>query len=366
MKIELTEITIRELTDGYADNNDDGIVGYGGKLDIRPPYQREFIYGEKQRAAVIDTVRKNFPLNVLYWAVREDQDDPNVPVFEVIDGQQRTISICQYVESEFSVDDLYFHNLADDQQQQILDYKLMIYRCTGTDSEKLEWFKTINIAGVTLTAQELRNAVYAGSWVTDAKRYFSKTGSPAIAIGGDYLDGKPKRQDYLQTAIEWISDGKVDEYMSIQQHKPKATELWLHFKKVIDWAGATFPTKRSEMQVVDWGLLYAAHSDKELDSSELETRVATLMADVDVQKPKGIYSYVLDGDEKSLSIRAFDSRQRREAYEQQEGICPGCSEHFTIEQMQADHKTPWSKGGKTVRENCVMLCAPCNREKWDV
>lgn len=360
MKIELHETTVRDLTEGYEDNEELGVVGFDGKLDIRPPYQREFIYGEKQRAAVIDTVRKDFPLNVLYWAVQDDG------TFEVIDGQQRTISICQYVEGDFAFEGRYFHNLQSDEQEQILDYRLMIYRCSGSDSEKLEWFKVINIAGVKLTAQELRNAVYHGPWVTAAKRYFSKTGSPAIAIGGDYLAGKPNRQEYLETAIEWINDGDVESYMARHQHDPNANPLWLHFKKVIDWVEATFTVYRSEMKGIDWGTLHAEHGDEQLDSTELENRVAALMADVDVTKKKGIYTYVLNGEERHLNIRAFDSRMRREAYEHQKGICPGCDKHFEIEEMQADHKTPWSKGGKTDAANCVMLCADCNRKKWDL
>jgi hypothetical protein len=366
MKIELHETTVRDLVQDYEDNREGGVVGFAGKLDIRPPFQREFVYKDKQRAAVIETIRRGFPLNVLYWAVREDKDNEDDPDFEVIDGQQRTISICQYVEGDFSVDDLYFHNLTDDQQQQILDYKLMIYRCTGTDSEKLEWFKVINIAGEELSDQELRNAVYHGSWVSDAKRYFSRNGCPAYAIGSRYLAGEVNRQKYLETAIKWINGGDVEAYMAVQQHKPKATELWLHFKKVIDWVEATFPKYRSEMKGIDWGSLYAEHGGDELDSSQLEKEVAALMADDDVTSRKGIYLYVLNRQDKHLSIRAFDSRMRRAAYERQKGICPGCKQHFEIEQMHADHQTPWSRGGKTVAENCKMLCAACNRKKWDV
>ena len=176
MNIELKEITIRELTEDYEDNNENGVVGFGGKLDIRPPYQREFIYKDKQREAVIDTITKNFPLNVMYWAVREDGN------FEVIDGQQRTISICQFVTGEFAYNFRFFHNLQKDEQEQILDYKLMVYLCSGTDSQKLEWFKTINIAGEKLTEQELRNAVYSGTWVSSAKPIFSKRNCPAFAL----------------------------------------------------------------------------------------------------------------------------------------------------------------------------------------
>src|SRR5690348_9783624 len=175
MKIELKEITVRELTADYEDNEEGGVVGYGGELDIRPAYQREFIYKDKQRDAVIDTITRDFPLNVMYWAVREQGG------YEIIDGQQRTISVCQYIEGDFSFHGRYFHNLQSDEQEAILNYPLMVYTCSGTDSEKLEWFKTINIAGEELTDQELRNAVYSGSWASDAKRYFSKTACPAYA-----------------------------------------------------------------------------------------------------------------------------------------------------------------------------------------
>ena len=176
MNIHLNEITVRDLTSGYADKAEAGVVGYGGKLDIRPPYQREFIYKDKQRDAVISTITKDFPLNVMYWSVRDNGD------FEVIDGQQRTISICQFVDGDFAFEERYFHNLQKDEQEKILNYRLMVYQCSGTDSEKLGWFQTINIAGVKLADQELRNAVYAGPWTADAKRYFSKNGCPAYEL----------------------------------------------------------------------------------------------------------------------------------------------------------------------------------------
>ena len=220
MKIQLKEITIKELAEGYQDNANEGVVGYGGKLDIRPPYQREFIYKDKQRDAVIDTVKKEFPLNVMYWAVRDDGN------FEIIDGQQRTISICQYLNGDFSFDFLFFHNLQNDEKEQILNYKLMVYFCEGTDKEKLNWFETINIAGEKLTKQELRNAVFSGSWVTDAKRYFSKNGCVATQIGSDYLSGSAIRQEYLETAIDWISKGNIEIYMGKHQHDQNASPLF--------------------------------------------------------------------------------------------------------------------------------------------
>ena len=327
MKIELKDMKVRDLAEGYQDNDEDGVVGYGGKLDIRPPYQREFIYKDKQRDAVVNTIMRDFPLNVMYWAVRADGD------FEVIDGQQRTISICQYVEGDFAFQGRYFHNLQSDEQQSILDYKLMIYLCSGTDSEKLEWFKTINIAGEKLTNQELRNAVYHGSWVSDAKRYFSKTGCPAYVIGGNYLTGHAIRQEYLETVIEWINGGDVEEYMAVHQRDPNANELWLYFQAVIAWVKATFPTYRKEMKAVEWGELFNEYGTVALDSKELEENVARLMADEDVTAKKGIYSYVLSGQEKHLNIRAFSANQKREAYERQQGICPLCAEHFEIEGM---------------------------------
>jgi len=357
MIIELKEITIRELTNGYQDNEENGVVGYGGKLDIRPPYQREFIYKEKQRDAVIDTITKEFPLNVMYWAVREDGN------FELIDGQQRTISISQFVEGDFAFQNRYFHNLQNDEQNQILDYKLMVYLCSGTDSEKLEWFKTINIAGEKLTDQELRNAVYSGSWVSDAKRYFSKNGCPAYGIGSDYLSGSPIRQDYLETTIEWISNDLIEQYMAKHQHEPNANELWLYFQSVINWVKAVFPKYRSEMKGIQWGFLYNEFKSQKFDSAKLEKEISKLMQDEDVTNKKGIYEYVLTHKEKYLNIRAFSDNQKRESYERQKGICIVCGEHFELSEMEADHITPWHEGGKTVAENCQMLCKEDNRRK---
>ncbi len=357
MKIDLKEIKIRDLVEGYEDNNEGGVKGYGGMLNIRPPYQREFVYKDKQRDAVINTLTRQFPLNVMYWAVCADG------TYEVIDGQQRTISICQYVEGDFAFNERYFHNLQADEKEQILNYNLMIYLCSGTDSQKLEWFRTINIAGEKLTDQELRNAVYAGSWLSDAKRYFSKNDCAAYNIGSDYLVGTPIRQDYLETVISWINNGDIEAYMAKQQNKPNANDLWLYFQSVISWVKATFVKYRKEMKGVDWGSLYAEFKNAELDSAKLELEIAKLMADDDVSKKKGIYHYVLTRKEKHLSIRAFTDNQKREAYERQKGICTVCKEHFDFSEMEADHITPWHVGGKTAAENCQMLCKEDNRRK---
>ncbi len=357
MKIELKEITVKKLFDGFADNAEQGVVAYGGKLDIRPPYQREFIYKDKQRDAVIDTVRQDYPLNVMYWAVREDGN------FEVIDGQQRTLSICQYINGDFSIKGLAFHNLQNDQQQQILDYKLMVYFCSGSDSERLEWFRTINIAGVELTSQELRNAVYAGPWTADAKRHFSKTGCPAYGLAGDYMKGSPIRQDYLETVIRWRSDDKIEQYMSKHQHDTNATPLWQYFQKVIAWVKATFPEYRSEMKSVDWGALYNQFKDNEIDTDRLEKKISKLMQDDDVTKKAGVYPYVLDEDERHLNIRAFTANNKREAFERQKGICVKCNKKFALDEMEGDHIKPWHLGGKTDAANCQMLCKDDNRRK---
>ena len=357
MQIELHKITVRDLTNGYADNAEKGVCAYGGKLDVRPPYQREFVYKDKQRDAVIDTLTQGFPLNVMYWATREDG------TFEIIDGQQRTISICQYVNGDFAFDMRYFHNLQPDEKKKILDYELQVYICSGTDSEKLKWFKTINIAGEELTDQELRNAVYAGSWVSDAKRYFSKNGAPAAKIGSDYLSGSAIRQEYLETAISWISKGNIEVYMGNHQHDPNAIALWNYFNSVINWVKAIFPKYRKEMKGVEWGHLYELYSSSTWDAAELETEVARLMADSDVKKKKGIYSYVFDHDEHHLDIRAFDDNTKREVYEKQKGVCKICRKVFKIEEMEADHITPWRDGGRTIADNCQMLCRECNRRK---
>ncbi len=360
MKINLQEISIKELCEGYINNDEEGVVGYGGKLNIRPKYQREFVYKEKQRNAVIETVRKNFPLNVMYWVKNADGS------FEVLDGQQRSISICEYVEGNFSIDFQYFHNLTDDEQEQILDYKLMVYFCEGTDKEKLDWFKTINIAGEKLTDQELRNAVYTGTWLSDAKRYFSKTGCPAYQIGCNYMNGIAIRQDYLETAINWISNENIEGYMSKHQHEANANESWLYFQNVINWVKVVFPKYRKEMKGLPWGIWYNEYRHGKYNSEKLEQEVSRLMMDDDVSKKSGIYGYLLTGKEKYLNIRAFTQAQKREQFEKQKGVCPICKEVFSLDQMEADHITPWHEGGKTDIENCQMLCRECNRRKSDL
>lgn len=362
MKIELKEIPISEVVNGYSDNAENGVVAYGGLLNVRPAYQREFIYKDKQRDEVINTIMKGFPLNVMYWVKRDDG------TFEVMDGQQRTISFCQYFKSEFSIDYRYFHNLFEDEKKQFLDYKLMVYICEGTDSEKLDWFRIINIAGEKLTEQELRNAVYTGEWLTDAKKYFSKSSCPCYSLYKDYFNGTAIRQDYLETAIDWIgqSEGKtIEQYMSEHQHDKNANKLWLYIQSVMNWVKAVFPHYRKEMKGIEWGYLYNKYGQADYDTDALEKKIVSLMMDDDVSNKKGIYEYLLNGAEKHLNIRAFSPAMKRSAFERQKGKCAICHKVFTIDEMEADHITPWAQGGKTSPENCQMLCRDCNRHKSD-
>lgn len=361
MEIEQRKITVRDVAEDYFNDAEEGVTGYADRLDIRPKYQREFVYKDAQRDEVMRTIMKGLPLNVMYWC-RTGEDS-----YEVLDGQQRTIAFCEYVDGSYSVDDKYFDNLPEDIRKAILDYELFIYICDGSESEKLDWFKIINIAGERLTDQELRNAVYAGSWTSDAKRYFSKTGCAVDTLAGEYLKGSSIRQEYLETAIDWAAsaEGKtIEQYMAEHQHDPSAQTLWSYFRTVIEWVQATFPNYRKEMKGLPWGLLYNEHGQRrDLDPNSLEREIQRLMADEDVTKKSGVYEYLLTGDERKLSIRSFDERDRRAAYEQQNHCCAICREELDITQMHADHIVPWSKGGRTTPDNCQMLCTECNIKK---
>ena len=366
MNIELHEIPVRELFSGYHDNGEGGVYGYGGKLNIRPAFQREFIYTDEQAAKVIESLRKNFPLNVMYWVRNHDGG------FEMLDGQQRTISICRYLQDAFSENGRIYSNLLAEEREQVLNYKLMIYICEGTEREKLDWFETINIAGEKLTAQERRNALFSGAWLDNAKEYFSRANCAAKTQAEKYLSGKPLRQDYLETAIYWAADSegitgtrkeKVERYMSLHQRDKDCGQMWRYFMSVIEWVKFTFTLREKVMQRVEWGLLYNRYGSEKLNPAEAEERIKLLMADFDVTDKAGIYQYIFDGDERHLHIRKFPERDKVSAYERQEGKCAKCGKHFAIEEMEADHWTAWSKGGHTEPENCKMLCRKCNREK---
>ncbi|HDS1612460.1 DUF262 domain-containing protein [Stenotrophomonas maltophilia] len=365
MKIKLTNIPVSELTKGYKDNAELGVRGYDGKLNIRPAYQREFIYKEKQRNEVIKTVMRGFPLNTMYWAVSDDG-------YELMDGQQRTISICQYVHGDFSVvvdgNPMSFGNLTSDKKKNILDYDLSIYICEGSDSDKLDWFKTINIAGEKLTQQELRNAIYSGPWLTDAKRWFSKSGAPAVQEGREKLvNGSPIRQEILETALDWRSQGDIETYMSTYQHSKDAQDLWQYWQSVFAWVKRIFPNQESArarlMKGLPWGYFYNAHKDETFNAQDLEERISALIEDDEVDNKKGIYEYLLTGQERTLSLRSFDEKTRQKKYAEQQGKCPICKKQFSIEEMEADHILPWHSGGKTNIDNCQLLCKKDNRTK---
>lgn len=361
MKIELHKIKIKDLIENFSDTEEAGVFGYAGKLNIRPPYQREFVYDDDKRNKVIQTVLKGFPLNVMYWVKNEDG------TFEVLDGQQRTISICQYAQGSFSVihnDKTTYIHTSDEIKKSFEDYELQVYICEGSVDEKLEWFRTINIAAVQLKDQEIRNAMYVGRWVTDAKKYFSKSKNPATELYGDYIDGNSLRQEVLEKAIKWVSKNDIENYMAKNQHQPTAQQLYADFQNIMIWAKSTFPVKRKELKSVDWGYLYFQAKDKVFDPKVLEVEIKKLMMDEDVTKKSGIYPYLITKNEKFLNIRAFSDNIKREVFTEQNGICKCCGKQCEdVSDMEADHINPWSRGGKSNKENCQMLCMDCNRTK---
>ena len=376
------QISIADLFNGYVNNDEEGVythIRIDGELiktDIRPPYQREFVYSDDKRNKVIETLSRNLPLGVIYLAKNSDG------TMEVIDGQQRIMSICKYLNGDFSVNGIadflnektfnceLYKNTAI--YKQIMSYNnLLAYIVEGDDDEKLDWFRTINISGEKLTEQELLNANYTGEWLSSAKRKFSKTNCVAFKKGNKLVNGSPIRQDYLETALSWISGGKenIQKYMGDHYQDENAEPLWKYFVEVIEWVEKTF-TYRKEMKGIDWGRLYREYGKTEYDVAELEEKVKALMADDEVDNNKGIYEYVLSNcakeKERCLAIRKFKDNDKRSAYEKQNGICPICGKHYEIEEMEGDHIIPWSKGGKTTIDNLQMLCKKCNREKGNI
>ena len=375
MTIQQIKVTVGEVCRGYVNNDELGVRGYDGQLDIRPPYQREFIYDDKEQQAVISTVLKGYPLNVMYWVRRSD--DAECP-YEVMDGQQRTLSLCEYVAGKFSYEFKAFFNQPADVKKRILDYPLMVYVCEGNESEKLEWFKTINIYGKPLRNQEIRNAVYAGPFVSDAKWHFSKRNCGAYRLGKDLVNGTFNRQEVLELALKWMAahetrlgnPQKIEDYMSRHQHDPNANNLWTYFQNVLNWAMTNFNVKRfgKIMKGLDWAFFYDTYRDETLNTDELAARIAALMIDSEIQKPSGIIPYVLTGDEHCLNLREFPKDIKMRVYEKQNHRCanPQCPRkgvELLFEEMEGDHVTPWRDGGRTVEENCQMLCVECNRRK---
>ncbi len=372
MQIVERKVKLSEIMDGFRNDEDEGVVGYGGRLNIRPAYQREFIYKGEQRAEVVRTILKGFPLNTIYWSVTADGD------YELLDGQQRIMSACTYISGDYSVKSkslpnpnapYWYQNLPADVQQRIKDYEFTVYVCSGSESEKLEWFEVINIAGETLTKQELRNAIYAGPWLTDAKKDFSSRTARAEMKGRDYLRGKRDRQEFLETALKWISDRdgcEITDYMSAHQHNTNARDLWLYFSAVIDWADEMFPFTDKDKKGLPWGIYYNRYHDSfNPDPEELREEYRKCMEDYDVTNKPGIYAYLLSGDTKTLNIRQFEDKDKKTAFARCGGKCAKCGKVFEFDQMEADHITPWSKGGHTEISNLQMLCRECNRRKSD-
>ena len=375
MKITPIQVSIADLIKNYKDDGDGGVFGYNDRLTIRPAYQRDFVYRETQRNLVIDSVMKSRPLNVMYWSKIGDDK------YEVLDGQQRTISICMYGNKDYPIkidgNDKFFQNLTADEKDKFLNYELTVYICEGTEAEKLEWFRIINMQGMVLTNQELLNATYTGPWLADAKNYFSKRNCVAGQMSDGYIKGNPIRQDYLEKVLSWIADRdglkSGQEYMAIHQHNEDANELWLYFQNVIYWAKTLFPSKRKGMtEVQEWGLLYNKYHEKKYNSNKLEEEMKNLLMDDDVTKQAGIIPYILSEktpyDEKLLSIRTFSQSQKMRAYEKQKHRCPYCQKNgieteYKFDEMQGDHIIPWSKGGHTTEDNLQMLCTKCNNLK---
>lgn len=381
-------MTVARLVDGYSDttrtvNQEDSsdpgrITGFGGKLNIRPPYQRNFVYVGEDLHAVLRTVSHGHPLGVMYWMKNADGG------YEVLDGQQRIISIAQFVaEQRYSCGGLFnyakdevktFGSLAAAEQKAILNYKLLIYVCEGDDRAREEWFKTINIKGKELSDQERRNAIYYGAWLDDAKERFSWNNCPGYQKGNRHIGGavKVNRQGYLQKAIEWaaLGGGKTGEaaitdYMAKHRNDKNAEALWDDFCRVIDWAETVFPECFPAMKGADWGQLYCAHKDgkHEAKAAKYAARIKKLMADGDVNNYPGIYEYILTGRERHLNIRQFDARDRQAAFARQNKKCNACKQPFALKKLQADHIRPWSEGGPTVLDNCQLLCAECHADK---
>ena len=394
--------TIRDLTEGYLKDSDDGsttdsIFGFDGKLNIRPSYQRNSVYNEKKRNAVIETVLDECPLNTIYWVDKEDG------TYEVLDGQQRILSICKYLAGEFSVSaecfptqiPQDFPNLQTnmtDIAERVLDYQPDIYICRGTPSEKLRWFRRINTSGEPLNDQELRNSSYTGPWLSDAKARFSSVNGRGVRLAEinpdnnkpePLLNGSWNRQEYLQTALKWAAnhegltgDDAIEQYMLKHRGDADASALWQYCSQVLEWVRSKFVSYNKALKGMDWGFIYEEYQNGTYDDNivsksgtEINDKIAELIMDDEVTASmKGIYQYIISGDGKYLSIREFDEKVARSVYEKQHHQCVYCIKEgnlkeYAFKEMHADHIKPWSKGGKTVEENCQMLCKHHNEEK---
>lgn len=377
------DITVKDICDGFIYNELEGkgLFGLSGKLTIQPEYQRNYIYADgKKDVAVIESILKGYPLGLIYFNKINDQN------LEVLDGQQRITSFGRFVTNKFAVKDengmqQYFSSLATELQSKIYDTKLLIYECEGTEPEIKQWFRTINIAGVPLNQQEINNAIYSGPFVTLGKEEFSNSQNANIQKWSAYISGSANRQDFLERALDWVSKGYIDDYMSRHRFEKNINELKNYFTSVIDWVSTVFIDVESEMRGLEWGRLYETYHKQPFNSKAISENVRALYADPYVKNRKGIFEYVLGGstDTKLLEVRVFDEATKKSIYATQtqkatsEGVsnCPLCAmghdanktKIWKLPEMDADHVKAWSKGGATDTKNCEMLCKTHNRAK---
>lgn len=377
-----TDISVAQICEGFVYNELEGkgLFGLAGKLTIQPEYQRNYIYADSNKEApVIESVLEGYPLGLIYF----NQSGPDA--FEVLDGQQRITSLGRFVTNKFAIIvngmQQYFSGLAEDKQQKILNTKLLIYECSGTESEIKDWFKTINIAGIPLNAQELRNAIYSGPFVTKAKVEFSNSQNANVQKWSAYISGSANRQDFLETALDWVSKGDIDKYMTLHRRDTGIAELKTYFNSVIDWVSGVFDDVEKEMRGLEWGRLYEAYHHNPYNPAKVSQKVRELYGDPYVTNRKGVFEFVLGDsqDTRLLNIRVFDDATKKSVYALQsqaakakeESNCPLCAlghdankkRIWSFSEMDADHVTAWSKGGASDAKNCQMLCRTHNQAK---
>ena len=377
-------ITVQEICKGFVYNELEGkgLFGLSGKLTIQPEYQRNYIYasdGGKREMAVIDSVLRGYPIGLLYFNKVSGDN------LEVLDGQQRITSLGRFVTDKFAIQDdngmQYFGTMAKDKKDKILETKLLIYECEGTESQIKEWFKTINTAGVPLVPQELLNAIYSGPFVTLGKEEFSNSQNANIQKWSVYIKGSANRQAFFERALDWVSKGNIDDYMSSHRNDKNINELKKYFNSVIDWISTVFTDVESEMCGLEWGRLYEAYHKKVYNPTKVSAGVRKLLSDYEVKDRKGVFEYILGGskDTRLLNIRVFDEPTKKAVYAKQtkaaesknKSNCSYCAighdanktKIWPFTDMDADHVAAWSKGGDTDIKNCEMLCKPHNRAK---
>ena len=377
-----TDITVRDICEGFVYNELEGkgLFGLNGKLTIQPEYQRNYIYADgKKDVAVIESVLKGYPLGLIYFNKVGER-------YEVLDGQQRITSLGRFVTHKLAFKDKngmqqYIDGLNEEDRNKVLNTKLLIYICEGTEGEIKEWFQTINIVGVPLNNQEKLNAIYSGPFVTALKEEFSNSQNAHIQKWSAYVTGSANRQDYLERALQWVSQGNVEGYMSQHRQDTDITPVKTYFNAVIDWASAVFSDVLPEMNGLEWGRLYEQYHKTPYNVAQVSKRVHELYADPYVQNHKGVFEYILGGeqDKSLLNIRVFDKATINRVYEKQTAAakaggvsnCPDCALQggsnstriYKLNEMDADHVTAWSKGGATDESNCQMLCRHHNRSK---